>query len=468
MINGKFFTGLPPCMIEREGTVRNRLESHFFWPNETNLESANEYRSKHRSNQQQQNIDRSSKPSATTSLVNVNDSQDSKQKFNREFTRSSIQFNDTKNEYQNITRARNILLNKGNRFQIAEKPTATRLELPDDAGNKDLSAARQKQLYESNIKFYDISQQKILDNSYATNSFNNLRKVNTSTACNEINNGHIQSNVNKDNSLQKLVRNFSTDDNCLQVMDEISKTDGLSKIDGLNCIEANDTSSNNFEKHKTNDNENNNYNDINDHMKDMKISSQTTKQTQYPSQKSFLSSTRSKRDASYPWLLSTKQRAKSNRNFLQKRRINFQYGNDYYPPVNQQNKRTQNSTDKKTRMYENKTINTIDCIDKFNEIPLNKIVINQQYPPAAILEQKSSASTSTPSAEVTASSAAAAATVAPKTKNRQHLYSSLRFHNGVVMGDDSVLESSQSEQIQQRRTLARNSATRRVSVGLPD
>lgn len=40
MLNGKFYTGLPPKMIERPTTGPNRQQSHFFWPDDSQSEPA--------------------------------------------------------------------------------------------------------------------------------------------------------------------------------------------------------------------------------------------------------------------------------------------------------------------------------------------------------------------------------------------------------------------------------------------
>lgn len=40
MLNGKFYTGLPPKMIDRQKNVPDRQQSHFFWPDESQSEPA--------------------------------------------------------------------------------------------------------------------------------------------------------------------------------------------------------------------------------------------------------------------------------------------------------------------------------------------------------------------------------------------------------------------------------------------
>ncbi|KAL5284610.1 hypothetical protein ACFFRR_006737 [Megaselia abdita] len=40
MLNGKFYTGLPPKMIDRQSNGPNRQQSHFFWPDDSQLEPA--------------------------------------------------------------------------------------------------------------------------------------------------------------------------------------------------------------------------------------------------------------------------------------------------------------------------------------------------------------------------------------------------------------------------------------------
>ncbi|XP_037943635.1 uncharacterized protein LOC119676469 [Teleopsis dalmanni] len=150
MINGKFFTGLPPGMIERtRGT--NRLESHLFWPDDTKLESAVENRVRRRASLQLGEVER---PRLRTQTSMDLDDVDTKKRFHKEFAKSSIQFYDNIAEegeqHYNPPARRN---NKSLKKEITLKPTATKFDLPDEEYN---TALKKKQTLSSKIQFYDF------------------------------------------------------------------------------------------------------------------------------------------------------------------------------------------------------------------------------------------------------------------------------------------------------------------------
>lgn len=153
MLNGKFYTGLPPKMIERgSGGGRNRLESHLFWPDDTKTETAAESRIKRRNSVQLASAER---PSYEKKQNSIGDDVDTRQRFSKEFSQSSIQFYDNLNDNNRQAR-RNSMSHR--KMDIAEKPTNTKLELPDDSVvNEAYTAAKKKQAYTSKIEFYDYA-----------------------------------------------------------------------------------------------------------------------------------------------------------------------------------------------------------------------------------------------------------------------------------------------------------------------
>uniref|UniRef100_A0A1A9WJR1 Uncharacterized protein n=1 Tax=Glossina brevipalpis TaxID=37001 RepID=A0A1A9WJR1_9MUSC len=157
MINGKFFTGLPPRMIDRHGTpTQNRLESHLYWPDETKVDSAIESKVKRRNSILSERGDE--RPQLKKQISTTDDDEvDVKERFQREFTKSSIQFYDNLNDDINIKNTRQLKKNyKSMKSEIAEKPTATKLEqLPESVVNEAYIAAKKQQAYTSKIQFYD-------------------------------------------------------------------------------------------------------------------------------------------------------------------------------------------------------------------------------------------------------------------------------------------------------------------------
>uniref|UniRef100_A0A1A9UXE5 Uncharacterized protein n=1 Tax=Glossina austeni TaxID=7395 RepID=A0A1A9UXE5_GLOAU len=154
MINGKFFTGLPPRMIDRHGTpTPNRLESHLYWPDDTKVDSAVESKVKRRNSVLS---DRSERPQLKKQISTDDDEVDLKERFQREFTKSSIQFYDNLNEDVNTKNTGRLARNlKSMKNEIAEKPTATKLELPESVVDEAYTAAKKQQAYTSKIQFYD-------------------------------------------------------------------------------------------------------------------------------------------------------------------------------------------------------------------------------------------------------------------------------------------------------------------------
>lgn len=150
MLKGKFFAGLPPGMVERDaGPVRNRLETHFYWPNDTTVETAVEGRLKRRNSLQPTSHKLNSNRDCSSDLPSV-DEIDTKQRFHREFAKSSINFSDNLNE---------VSTRPGKTYHrpIAEKPTA--IKLPANALEATIdpiyATVRRHQSYRSKIRFYD-------------------------------------------------------------------------------------------------------------------------------------------------------------------------------------------------------------------------------------------------------------------------------------------------------------------------
>ncbi|XP_075147600.1 uncharacterized protein LOC142221713 [Haematobia irritans] len=174
MLNGKFFTGLPPKMIERGGgggAAPNRLESHFFWPDDSKVDSAVETRLKRRNSVQLQEND---KPTYGKQFsVGVNEV-DTRKRFTKEFSQSSIQFYDNLNDNDATDNRRTTLLRSrgSRRSEITEKPTATKLQLPETIVDEAYTSAKKKQAYMSKIEFYDY----VNEDDTASSSRNNLRK----------------------------------------------------------------------------------------------------------------------------------------------------------------------------------------------------------------------------------------------------------------------------------------------------
>lgn len=175
MLNGKFFTGLPPKMIERGGgTAPNRLESHLFWPDDTKAESAVECKLKRRNSVQLQASD---KPSCTRQFsVGGDNDVDTKRRFSKEFSQSSIQFYDNLSENNPVPNRRALLRSGvGKKTDLTEKPTATKLQLPETIVDEAYTTAKRKQAYMSKIEFYDFVNEQEAE-AQAKIQQNNFRK----------------------------------------------------------------------------------------------------------------------------------------------------------------------------------------------------------------------------------------------------------------------------------------------------
>lgn len=164
MINGKFYTGLPPKMVERQcGNGQNRQESHFFWPDDTQVDSSVETRVKRRGSLQLHSgpvtaTTHQRQPAPAEAAVDV----DTRQMFHKEFTKSSIQFHDNlqpSGNNKNIGSASQSRLNRARR-EVTPKLTDVApqqrplLAIKEQANP---SAARRNQAYSSKIEFYDYA-----------------------------------------------------------------------------------------------------------------------------------------------------------------------------------------------------------------------------------------------------------------------------------------------------------------------
>ncbi|XP_017079588.1 myb-like protein U [Drosophila eugracilis] len=145
MLNGKFYTGLPPKMVERQAVkVCNRQESHFFWPDDSRADSAVENRVKRRNSQQLE------KP--VERITSVQDSPtevDTRRMFHKEFASSSIQF------YDNLQSnpGKRPPLGRGLRRELTPKLTEVRPQEVDTKAED--TSSRRQQAYSSKIQFYD-------------------------------------------------------------------------------------------------------------------------------------------------------------------------------------------------------------------------------------------------------------------------------------------------------------------------
>ncbi|XP_068153384.1 uncharacterized protein [Drosophila tropicalis] len=155
MLNGKFYTGLPPKMVERQGANSrscNRQESHFFWPDDTQMDSAVETRVKRRNSLQLEKprqLDRSSSVQVDGNTV------DTRQMFHKEFAKSSINFYDNLQQTPE-TNARPRLL-RGLRREVTPKLTEVKPYMEEKSS--ELAPLdkqdRRQQAYSSKIQFYD-------------------------------------------------------------------------------------------------------------------------------------------------------------------------------------------------------------------------------------------------------------------------------------------------------------------------
>ncbi|XP_017483601.1 PREDICTED: uncharacterized protein DDB_G0283697 [Rhagoletis zephyria] len=168
MLNGKFYMGLPPGMIERGSTQRNRLQSSIFWPDDTKVDSALETRVKRRNSLQ---IAQNERPQLRMqSSVSGNSGDSTRQLFQKEFSKSSIEFLDN---LCDESKTRKPLLLRGNRSagsEVTPKPTAMKLPLPENVVNAGYTTAKKKQAFTSKIEFYDYMGDEL-------NNRNNFRRT---------------------------------------------------------------------------------------------------------------------------------------------------------------------------------------------------------------------------------------------------------------------------------------------------
>ncbi|KAH8381264.1 hypothetical protein KR093_001144 [Drosophila rubida] len=155
MLNGKFYTGLPPKMVERQsGNGQNRQESHFFWPDDTRVDSAVETRVKRRGSLEAGPAPANQRRSAQ--LAEHTPDVDTRQMFHKEFAKSSIQFYDNlqpnnSNQQTRLQRLRREVTPKLTDVEPNARPVLANKSVEQE----DPSAARRKQAYSSKIQFYD-------------------------------------------------------------------------------------------------------------------------------------------------------------------------------------------------------------------------------------------------------------------------------------------------------------------------
>ncbi|XP_034662963.1 uncharacterized protein LOC117897964 [Drosophila subobscura] len=163
MLNGKFYTGLPPKMVERQGAkVYDRQESHFFWPDDSQLDSAVETRVKRRNSLQLEQ----SRPSYGSAIQRQSSTQDAapevdtRRMFHKEFASSSIEF------YDNLQPSKDNRpsLRRNMRREVTPKltevaPYRGNLPLLSTHPEEDPTCERRKQAYSSTIQFYDYVNQ---------------------------------------------------------------------------------------------------------------------------------------------------------------------------------------------------------------------------------------------------------------------------------------------------------------------
>ncbi|CAD6992925.1 unnamed protein product [Ceratitis capitata] len=175
MLNGKFYTGLPPGMIDRGSTQRNRLQSSIFWPDDTKVDSAVETRVKRRNSLQIAQAERprlrmQSSVSGVDGGGGCGDADvNTRQLFQKEFSKSSIEFLDNLGDE---TKVRKPLLFRAGRSggnEVTPKPTAMKLPLPENVVNAGYTTAKKKQAFTSKIEFYDYVGDEL-------NNRNNLRR----------------------------------------------------------------------------------------------------------------------------------------------------------------------------------------------------------------------------------------------------------------------------------------------------
>ncbi|XP_055920370.1 uncharacterized protein LOC129951990 [Eupeodes corollae] len=157
MINGKFFTGLPANMVDRRPT-QNRQESHFFWPDDTQNVSTVDSRTKRRASIQAEN--RNGYNNNTRGELSSSDAEN-KERFKKEFTRSSIQFYDKVDETP-MSR---------NRQKVTTAPPPPPQKLQNVNPPENMLAKRKENL-SSKIEFFDYAGAEDLNNVPKTDKNN--------------------------------------------------------------------------------------------------------------------------------------------------------------------------------------------------------------------------------------------------------------------------------------------------------
>ncbi|XP_017871237.1 PREDICTED: protein PIEZO homolog isoform X2 [Drosophila arizonae] len=179
MLNGKFYTGLPPKMEGRPcGNGQNRQESHFFWPDDTRVDSAVETRVKRRNSLQLQSGAERPHPTASQKLSSLQAEPtpevNTRQMFHKEFAKSSIQFYDNlqpSNSNTNSNNNKSRLLNRARREVTPKLTDVDPLPAVETVAEIDPSAARRNQAYSSKIQFYDY-----VNTNDADTTQNNVRR----------------------------------------------------------------------------------------------------------------------------------------------------------------------------------------------------------------------------------------------------------------------------------------------------
>ncbi|KAH8311984.1 hypothetical protein KR044_008868 [Drosophila immigrans] len=177
MLNGKFYTGLPPKMVERQtGNGLNRQESHFFWPDDTRVDSAVETRVKRRGSLEA-GPSRGEPLKRLSSLqVDCTPDVNTRQMFHKEFAKSSIQFYDNlqPNSSSNSNQTRLQRMRREVTPKLTDVEPNSRHLLPHKNVEDEASAARRKQAYSSTIQFYDYVNP---SEGYATQNNNRRPKM---------------------------------------------------------------------------------------------------------------------------------------------------------------------------------------------------------------------------------------------------------------------------------------------------
>ncbi|XP_065371159.1 nuclear transcription factor Y subunit beta [Calliphora vicina] len=520
MLNGKFFTGLPPNMIDRgSGGGTNRMESHIFWPDETQVDNAVESRIKRRNSVQLANTERplyEKQPSVAGNDV------DTKKRFSREFSQSSIQFHDNLNDNRSNSRRSMLRNSVGNKkMEIAEKPTKTKLELPESVVDEAYTTAKKKQAYTSTIEFYDYDNER----EEPQNNRNNLRKPKMDM------NDKREMELNTKNSpklqVKRDVRSLSEEKEQRKINNRevraMQRPDPFKMNDSYDREQEREMILNNEERYlqsrrsveprmnvspkrglaKTTNNYEQRYSSERENFREpAPLLYERRKPAYYENSKEMRDY---RRDAATPELyenhrfsqreLNLEDDSHYRREREEPKRIihNYRMRNlhlkspptrkQYYAPEeyyddepqqqqqhyygrNDQIKTPTNRGSSHQRFdYNDREANEVDLpyennnsSRRFNNnnSPINKI--NNQ------IQQKPAATPTSPSP----SDAESYCT----TKSQKHLRSSLCFNEGAIIGENDATRSptstSSSQQYPTQRRNARSSATQRVSVGLPD